>query len=202
MTQGRRHRSSASPWRDQSGSARIAPRPTILPVLDADRRSRCRAVPAAADDAAGGRSRERSSTRMARPPSGARRSACWRARSPTLVHGAAAAGRRGGGHRDRVRRHRRAPSDAALESLVDEIPTARLARAPFETASRSSTSWSTPGSRRRRVRPGAFSSQSGATVGGVSARRGGHDRTRRILRFGRFLLVRKGKRQVHLVVAE
>jgi tyrosyl-tRNA synthetase len=93
------------------------------------------------------------------------------------------------------------PSQAALESLIDEIPTVRLARAAFESGVPvvdllvEAGIASSKGDARRLV------GQGGASVGGVrpdgSATIGLGE-----LRFDRFLLVRKGKRQVHLVVAE
>ncbi|HUP75388.1 MAG TPA: tyrosine--tRNA ligase [Acidimicrobiales bacterium] len=93
------------------------------------------------------------------------------------------------------------PSEAALESLIDEIPTVRLTHGAFEAGVPvvdllvEAAVVSSKGEARRLL------GQGGATVGGVrpdgSATIGIGD-----LRFGRFLLVRKGKRQVHLVVAE
>ena len=93
------------------------------------------------------------------------------------------------------------PSQPALESLIDEIPTVHLTRGAFETGIPvvdllvEAGIASSKGDARRLL------GQGGATVGGVrpdgSATIGLGE-----LRFDRFLLVRKGKRQVHLVVAE
>jgi tyrosyl-tRNA synthetase len=93
------------------------------------------------------------------------------------------------------------PSEAALESLVDEIPTTRLTRATLaeglavvDLLVEASVATSKGEARR-------LLGQGGATVGGTRPDAAGVIGAGD-LRFGRFLLVRKGKRQVHLVVAE
>ena len=66
------------------------------------------------------------------------------------------------------------PSEAALESLVDEIPTARLAPLVVRTRGYpSSICWSRPASSPRRVKPGDFWARAGRRwAGRVPIRRG------------------------------
>jgi tyrosyl-tRNA synthetase len=93
------------------------------------------------------------------------------------------------------------PSEAALESLVDEIPTVRLTRAAFEDGVAVVDLLVEAGVAASKGEARRLLGQSGATIGAarpdVAATIGESD-----LRFGKFLLVRKGKRQVHLIVAE
>ena len=93
------------------------------------------------------------------------------------------------------------PSQGAFESLVDEIPTTRLSRADFAAGMAIVDLLAAAGVSTSKGEARRLLGQGGATVGGVrpeaSAVIGSGD-----LRFGRFLLLRKGKRQVHLVVAE
>ena len=93
------------------------------------------------------------------------------------------------------------PSESALESLVDEIPTTRLTRAAFAGGLAVVDLLVDAGVATSKGEARRLLGQSGATVGAsrpdAAATVGTDD-----LRFGRFLLVRKGKRQVHLVVAE
>ena len=93
------------------------------------------------------------------------------------------------------------PSEAALESLIDEIPTVRLTRAAFEAGVPVVDLLVEAGVVASKGEARRLLGQSGATIGAarpdVAATVGATD-----LRFGKFLLVRKGKRQVHLVVAE
>ena len=93
------------------------------------------------------------------------------------------------------------PSESALESLVDEIPTTRLARSAFAGGLPVVDVLIDAGIASSKGEARRLLTQAGATVGGARpdpAASVGLDE----LRFGRFLLVRKGKRQVHLVVAE
>ena len=93
------------------------------------------------------------------------------------------------------------PSEAALESLVDEIPTTRLERASFDGGIAAVDLLVAAGVVASKGEGRRLLTQGGATVSGqrldVAASIGSSD-----LRCGRFLLVRRGKRQVHLVVAE
>ena len=93
------------------------------------------------------------------------------------------------------------PSEPALESLIDEIPTVRLTRAAFEAGVPVVDLLVEAGVVASKGEARRLLGQGGATVGAarpdVAGTIGAAD-----LRFGRFLLVRKGKRQVHLVVAE
>ena len=93
------------------------------------------------------------------------------------------------------------PSQAALETLVDEIPTFRLARGRFDAGVAIVDLLAEAGVAASKGEARRLLGQGGATVGGVRP-----DASTVIsagdLRFGRFLLLRKGKRQVQLVVAE
>ena len=93
------------------------------------------------------------------------------------------------------------PSEAALESLIDEIPTTRLTRAAFDAGVPVVDLLVEAGVATSKGEARRLLGQGGATIGAarpyVAATIGATD-----LRFGRYLLVRKGKRQVHLVVAE
>ncbi|TML15889.1 MAG: tyrosine--tRNA ligase [Actinobacteria bacterium] len=93
------------------------------------------------------------------------------------------------------------PSQAALETLVDEIPTFRLARGRFDAGVAIVDLLAEAGVAASKGEARRLLGQGGATVGGVRP-----DASTVIsagdLRFGRFLLLRKGKRQAQLVVAE
>jgi tyrosyl-tRNA synthetase len=93
------------------------------------------------------------------------------------------------------------PSESALCSLVDEIPTTRLARGSFDRGFAVVDLLVEAGVAASKGEARRLLGQGGATVGGLrpaaSASIG-----LEALRYGQFLLVRKGKRQVHLVVAE
>jgi len=93
------------------------------------------------------------------------------------------------------------PSEAALESLIDGIPTVRLTRAAFEAGIPVVDLLVEAGVATSKGEARRLLGQGGATIGAarpdVAATIDAGD-----LRFGKFLLVRKGKRQVHLVVAE
>ena len=93
------------------------------------------------------------------------------------------------------------PSEAALESLIDEIPTTRLTRAAFDAGVPVVDLLVEAGVATSKGEARRLLGQGGATIGAArpdgAATIGATD-----LRFGTYLLVRKGKRQVHLVVAE
>ena len=93
------------------------------------------------------------------------------------------------------------PSQAALESLVDEIPTTRLTRSAFEAGVPVVDLLTLAGVTSSKAEARRLLGQNGATVGGIRPDPGSVLDVGN-LRFDRFLLVRKGKRQVHLVVAE
>jgi tyrosyl-tRNA synthetase len=93
------------------------------------------------------------------------------------------------------------PTEAALHSLVDEIPTTRVARRSFDDGVAVVDLLVDVGVAASKGEARRLLTQGGASIGGARpdvAALVGAD----ALRFGRFLLVRKGKRQVHLVVAE
>jgi tyrosyl-tRNA synthetase len=93
------------------------------------------------------------------------------------------------------------PSEAALESLIDGIPTARLTRESFAAGVPVVDLLVATGVVASKGEARRLLGQGGATVGGARPDAAGTIDSA-ALRFGRFLLVRKGKRQVHLVVAE
>ncbi|MEO8695192.1 MAG: tyrosine--tRNA ligase [Acidimicrobiales bacterium] len=93
------------------------------------------------------------------------------------------------------------PSEAALESLIDGIPTVRLTLDSFAAGVPVADLLVAAGVVASKGEARRLLGQGGATVGGQRPDAGGTIDSA-ALRFGRFLLVRKGKRQVHLVVAE
>ena len=120
-----------------------------------------------------------------------------------LVHGAAALAAAEEATAIVFGGHRRAVQKAPSSRWSTRSPPPGFHRArPSTPAWPSSTSWSPPAWSASKGEARRLLGQGGATVGGVrpeaSAEIDSAD-----LRFGRFLLLlRKGKRQVHLVVAE